>query len=87
MATRDNDFLSYLLGRGTQFQPFGAGPKRYGPTGRTSPNIGPTSNLAGYRTRDQQAQVKRNAVLARLKAGQKNNYMSRQYLNPYGRSF
>lgn len=87
MATRDNDFLSYLVGKGNQFQPYGAGPKRYGASGRRSPNIGPTRDMSGYRKRDQEAQTKRDAVLARLRAGQKGNYMSPQYLNPYGRRY
>lgn len=78
----NQSFLAYLMGRGNQFQPYGAGPKRYGPTGRTSPNIGPVGDLGGYRQRDAMAQAKRNAMLAKLQAGQKGNFMSKAYLSP-----
>lgn len=83
----DQGFLSYLMGRGNQFQAYGAGKKRYGPTGRTAPNIGPVGDKSGYRKRDQEAEAKRNAMLARLRAGQQGKYMSAAYLNPNSRSF
>lgn len=83
----DGDFLSYLAGRGQQFQRYGAGKKRYGLTGRDAPNIGPVGDKSGYRKRDQDAIVRRNAMLARLRAGQTGNFMSKNYLDPRGRSF
>lgn len=76
------NFTDYMAGRGQQFQAYGAGNKRYGPSGRAAPNIGPVGDRSGYKQRDLQAQLRRNAMLARLQAGQKTNYMSKAYLSP-----
>ena len=83
----NGDFLSYMTGRGQQFQQYGAGKKRYGLTGRSAPNIGPVGDKSGYRKRDTDAKVMRNALLARLRAGQNGNFMSKGFLDPRGRSF
>ena len=83
----DGDFLPYIMGRGQQFQRYGVGKKRYGFNARSAPNVGPVGDKSGYRQRDAEAKAKRDAMLARLKASQSGNFMSRGYLNPQGRSF
>lgn len=60
------------------FQRYAAGAKLYG-SGRTNPTMGPVDKL-GYRERDRKTKAKRNALLRRLKAQQKGNYMSSDYL-------
>lgn len=86
MAAID-DFLAYLQGRSANFQPYAAGDKRYGPSGRSAPNIGPVADKQGYRERDLQTRAMRNAMLKRMQAGQRGRFMSSDYLNPQGRSF
>lgn len=76
MAVNEN-FLDYLMGRGIAFNPYGAGKKKYGSRG--APNIGPVDK-SGYRERDARAQAHRNALLRRLKAGQRGQYMNPDYL-------
>jgi hypothetical protein len=83
----DGNFLAYMVGRGQQFQAYGAGKKRYGMSGRSAPNIGPVGDKSGYRQRDADARIRRNAMLARLQAGQRGDFMSKNYLDPLGRSF
>lgn len=56
------------------FNPYAAGAKRYGPSGRSAPNMGPVGNMSGYRQRDQRA--RRNALLRKLKAQQRGAYAS-----------
>lgn len=81
----DPNFLKYLnAGRRQSFNPFGAGNKVYG-NGRSAPNIGPTNSPQGYRERDLKGKAKRNAMLRRLKAGQRGRYMSSDYLKPLER--
>ena len=87
MAGSMDDFLAYLQGRGANFQPYGAGDKRYGASGRSAPNIGPVADKQGYRERDLQTRAMRNAMLKRMQAGQRGRFMSSDYLNPQGRSF
>jgi hypothetical protein len=82
-----NDFLAYLQGRGANFQPYGAGVKRYGASGRTAPNIGPVADKQGYRERDLQTRAMRNAMLKRMKAKQSGRFMSPEFMNPQGRSY
>lgn len=72
MAKEDEDILAYLRGRGQGFNPYAAGGKNYGAKG--APNVGPVDKL-GYRERDATANAKRNAVLRRMKANRKRNYM------------
>lgn len=79
------DFLSYVMGRGTSFNKYAAGSRRYG-GGRDAPNIGP-SDKTGYRERDAKAKLRRNAMLKRMKAANKGNLMSADYLDPKGRSY
>jgi hypothetical protein len=81
MIGGDPQFLQYLQGRTQTFNPYGAGRKVYG-SGRSAPNIGPTSSPEGYRTRDMTARARRLAMLKRLKSGQQGRYMSDDYLRP-----
>lgn len=55
--------------RATGFNAFAAGDKVYGTQG--SPNLGPTSNLEGYRERNLTTNTRKNAIMRRLnsKAG------------------
>jgi hypothetical protein len=80
----DADFIAYLQGRGQSFSSYAAGPKRYG-GGRSAPNVGP-SDKSGYRERDRKAKSKREAMLRRLQAAQKGNFMSSAYLSPESRT-
>lgn len=82
----DGDFLAYLQGR-QSFQPYAAGKRKYGFTGRSAPNIGPVGDKTGYISRDLEASAKRNAILARLKASKDKKFMSSAYLNPQGRGY
>jgi hypothetical protein len=56
--------------KATGFNSFAAGDKTYG-AGRSSPNLGPTSNLEGYRERNLTTSTRKNAIMRRLnsKAG------------------
>lgn len=77
----DPNFMKYLQGAGQGFNPFGAGNKVYG-GGRSAPNIGPVTNREGYEDRDREARLRRNALLRRMKAGQRGRYMSSDWLSP-----
>jgi hypothetical protein len=77
----DPNFMQYVQGRGQSFNPFGTGNKVYG-SGRSMPNLGPTSSPEGYAERDKKAKARRNAMLRRLKATQRGRYMSSDYLTP-----
>lgn len=79
----DPQFMRYLQGTVQTFNPYGAGRKVYG-SGRSAPNIGPTSSPEGYDERDLKAKARRRAMLNRLKAAQGGRYMSQQYLTPNG---
>lgn len=77
-----NEFLRTVYQRyNGGFQPYAAGDKRYGATGRDAPNIGPTSGQQGYAERDRAARTRRNLMLKRMKAIQQGNYMDPSYLN------
>lgn len=56
------------------FNAFAAGAKVYG-GGRYNPTMGPVDKT-GYRERDRKLQVRRNALLAKLKAKGKGSYGS-----------
>lgn len=79
---RDEDFLDYLTGRGQSFNRYSAGNRRYGPTARRAPNIGPTGDVAGYVERDNRARLMRNAALRKLQAFNKNSYASSDAMRP-----
>lgn len=57
--------------RSPGFNRFAAGDKKYGTQG--SPNLGPTSNLEGYRERNLSIKARQNAILRRMKTGVKGN--------------
>jgi hypothetical protein len=63
-----------MLTYGKQHQPYAVGNKIYG-GGRSFPNLGPSDKM-GYRERDLKHAARRAALLRRLKAKQKGNYMS-----------
>lgn len=78
----DPNFLKYLnSGRRQTFNPFSAGGKVYG-SGRSAPNIGPTRSPEGYAERDRKGVARRNAMLKRLKAGQRGRLITPEYLRP-----
>lgn len=60
------------------FNPYAAGNKMYG-FGRSNPTSGPVDKL-GYRERDAETRLRRNALLRRMKAMSQGNYMSAPYL-------
>jgi hypothetical protein len=70
-------------GKSYDYQAYAAGNKVYG-FGRSSPHVGGGLDPTGYRERDAVNRVKRNAMLRRLKAGQKKNYMSPDWLGGRG---
>ena len=52
--------------KATGFNSFAAGDKKYGTQG--SPNLGPTSNLEGYRERNLTIDARKQAIMRRLNA-------------------
>lgn len=63
----DQNFLDYLgQNLNGSFQPYAAGPKRYG-GGRSAPNVGPVTNTQGYKERDLRNKVYKKRMLAKLK--------------------
>jgi len=52
----------------------------------SAPNIGPLTNLTGYKERDKKYKTrqKNQAVLRRLQARQQKRYMSSEFLKPPG---
>ena len=65
----DENFLEYLgANLNGSFQPYGAGPRRYG-GGRTAPNLGPVSGQGqqGYNQRDMQQRVLKRRMMEMLK--------------------
>lgn len=83
---REQEFRDYLVGRNQQFNRYAAGTKRYGPSARRAPNVGPTGNLAGYVERDNRARLMRSAALRKLKAYNSKNYASPDALKPLPRT-
>lgn len=68
--------------RGYEINKYAAGNKTYG-MGRSFPTMGPVDKL-GYRERDAKVRLRRNAMLRRLKAGNKKNYNSPDWLRKNG---
>jgi hypothetical protein len=58
------------------YQPYAAGNKRYGASGRPAPNLGPVGNLGGYATRDAVAAARKRATMQRLKQQQSTQQYS-----------
>lgn len=83
MDEREELLRRYTMGNRLQVaaNPYAAGKKRYGVSGRDAPNIGP-SDPTGYKERDAKAGARRNAVLRRLKAQQKGAYASQEAQDP-----
>ena len=65
-----------------QFNPYSAGRKIYG-VGRDFPTIGAVDK-SGYRMRDAQAKVRKNAVMRRLKALKSGQVMQPDVLRRLG---
>lgn len=65
-------------GQSYDYNSYAVGNKIYG-GGRSFPNIGPSDKL-GYRERDLTHRARRNALLRRLKAGNKQQFMSSAWL-------
>lgn len=61
-----------------EFSPYAAGSKTYGQSMK-SPTMGPVDRT-GYRARDRRLKAKRNAVLAKMKAGNAGAFASPNYL-------
>lgn len=66
------------MGKPSTYNSFAVGNKIYG-LGRTNPTNGPVDK-SGYIERDAVVRLRRNALLRRMKAGQKKKYMSTDYL-------
>lgn len=68
------------------YNPYAAGAKQYGAAGTGAPNTGPVgaAGQQGYNERERMAQVKKNAYLARMRAGQSGQYMSPEWLGMQG---
>lgn len=69
------------FGKG-ESNPYAVGSRIYGGS-RSFPNIGP-SDPTGYRERDLKASARRSAILRRMKARQKGNFMSADSLRSIG---
>lgn len=52
--------------RGSGFQPYSAGVKRYGASGRQAPNIGAVQDKSGYAERDRVAAARKRLALKRM---------------------
>ena len=65
------------------FQAYAAGNKVYG-GGRNSPHMGGGLDPLGYKERDAATRLKRNAMLRRMKAKQKQQFLSADYLGGRG---
>jgi hypothetical protein len=80
---RDQIAQMGLKKAGGGFNPYAAGPKQYGITGRPQATQGPLDSAQaqqGYQDRDQEQRARRQAVLSRMQAAQNGNYMSPNYL-------
>jgi len=64
------------------FNPYAAGDKRYGLSGRPNATSGPigAEGMQGYGQRDQQQNARKAAVLQRMQAAQQGSYMNSNYL-------
>ncbi len=63
-----------MLYQGQQYLPYAAGDKIYG-GGRDAPNLGPV-DPSGHRERDLKYQARRSAMLRRLQAVKRGQYLS-----------
>jgi hypothetical protein len=67
------------MGKPDSYNAYAAGAKVYGIGGRGAPTVGPVDKT-GYKKRDAEVRLKRNAMLRRLKAGNAGKYMSSDWL-------
>lgn len=65
----------YSVGASTGFNPYGAGEKRYGASGRSMPTVGPVDK-SGYKERDARIRARRNALLQQMQATQAGQFMN-----------
>lgn len=71
-----NRYLNGNRGRGgAGFNSFAAGNRIYEGS-RSAPNVGPVGDLTGYRKRDRQVAMQRNALLKKLQARAGKRYAS-----------
>lgn len=75
--------MAAYRGKSYDYQSYAAGNKLYG-FGRSSPHVGGGLDPMGYRERDARNRLKRNALLRRIQAGQKKNFMSQDWLGGRG---
>lgn len=66
--------MAYFSNEQRDLRPYAVGKRIYG-GGRSFPNIGPSDKL-GYKERDAKTKARRAALLRRMQARQKGNYMS-----------
>jgi hypothetical protein len=66
------------------FTPYAAGMKRYGPLGRTAPNVG-HPDISGYKERDRRIRARKQALLELMQNQQVNNFNSPGALRPKAR--
>lgn len=69
-----------FMAKPDSYNAYAAGNKIYGLGGRSAPNVGQTLDPTGYINRDAEVRLKRNALLRRLKAGAKKDYMNPDFL-------
>lgn len=77
-------FSDFSLGmkKPDAYNPYSAGPKKYGLTGTLTPNMGATGaqGMMGYAKRDAQQQARKQAYLQYMQAQQGGNFMSPSFL-------
>jgi len=71
--------LAATSGKPYDFNQYAAGAKIYN-GGSNSPHQGMMLDPLGYKTRDAITKARRNAMLRRLKAGDKKDYMNSSWL-------
>jgi hypothetical protein len=78
--------LNPYISKPDGFNPYAAGAKLYGPTGRLNATQGHVSldGMKGYKQRDNEVQARKQAVLQRMQAAQAGNYLSPAYLKGNG---
>lgn len=67
------------MGKPRSYNSYTAGNKVYGLGGRNAPTVGPVDKT-GYKKRDAEVRLRRNALLRRMKAGAQKRYMSSDWL-------
>lgn len=67
------------MGKPDSYNSYAAGAKIYGISGNSAPTVGPVDKT-GYKKRDAEVRLRRNAMLRRLKAGNSGNFMSSAWL-------